>query len=405
MNNTEAHWDEVDRLFGQTRRERMQALGHCLVEVRREGSWVFDRDGNRYLDCDTSNVFNLGRRPGPIVEAARRALHETDQGNFPMVSWEKAELARRLSEIAPRGLECTVFSVMRGEAIDCAGKLARGITGRTELLTMPGAWHGETGFALTLSDRPDRERFGPLVPAVGTLPVPDVDVACAAITRRTAAVIIEVVQAENHAKSIPIGLIRALRQRCDRTGTLLVVDETQTGFGRTGRLFAIEHADVVPDVLVVGEALGAGVFPIAATLFSGDARAYLDAHPLIHLSTFGGSDLGCRIGLAALDLYAALRPWVNAARVGSELRRALTDIATRHADSVSIQGQGLLLSCDTGSAERAILLCRSLSENGVLASPGKVARRSVLLRPSLLIGEEETAFLEGAFEKALSVLA
>ena len=399
---SDALWGRLRTRFGAARHERMQALGHDRIEERREGSWVFDEQGKRYLDCDGSGgIFNLGRRPAEIVAEAKRALRETDQGNFPMVSWEKAELARRLADFTPSGLECTVFSVMRGEALDFACKLARGSTGRTQLLTVDGGWYGETGFALTLSDRPDRERFGPLIPDVGTIAFHDVSAACDAVTTRTAAVVVEVVQAENHARMLPEGMLEALRRRCDRVGALLVVDETQTGFGRTGRRFACEHASVVPDVLVLGEALGAGVFPIAATVFTQKVNAFLNSHPLIHLSTFGGSDLGCRVGLAALTVYERERPWVNAARAGSTIRQRLSEVVSQHGRAVSVRGQGLLLSLDLETAQRADRFCRVLSEHGVLASPGMVARRSVVLRPSLLIGDEEIETLVQAVDAAL----
>ncbi len=398
-------WAQFRRRFGASRHARLESLGHARVETARDGSWVFDDRGQRLLDCDSSGgTCNLGRRPAPIVDAARRALRQTDQGNFPMMSWEKAELARRLARFTPPGLECCVFSVMRGEALDFACKLARGSTGRTQLLTVDGGWYGETGFALTLSDRPDRQRFGPLIPDVDTLPFLDTGAACKAITRRTAAVVLEIVQAENHARALPDGMLQALRDRCDRVGALLIVDETQTGFGRTGRRFACEATGVVPDALVLGEALGGGLFPIAATVFTSRANAFLNRHPLIHLSTFGGSDLGCRVAIAALDLYEATKPWDNARKVGAELQRRMMGIAARHPPSFSLRCSGLLLSLDLGSSDRATAFCRKLANEGVLARPGRVAPRTVVLRPSLLIGSEETAWLERAVEAALQDL-
>lgn len=398
----ERFWDRFRQHFGASRHTQLQSLGHARVECAREGSWIFDDRGQRLLDCYSSGgICNLGRRPAPLVDAARRALRQTDQGNFPLMSWEKAELARRLAGFTPPGLECSVFSVMRGEALDFACKLARGSTGRTQLLTVDGGWYGETGFALTLSDRSDRERFGPLIPDVGTIPFLDTDAACRAITRRTAAVVLEPVQAENHARKLPDGMLQALRHRCSRTGALLVVDETQTGFGRTGSRFACDAARVEPDVLVLGEALGGGLFPIAATVFTQRANAFLNRHPLIHLSTFGGSDFGCRIAMAALDLYESQKPWLNADQVGLELQRRLTRLVAQHPTPVSVRGSGLLLSLDLGSSDRATKFCRKLADEGILARPGRVAIRSVVLRPSLLIGTEEVAWIERAVEAAL----
>ncbi len=378
---------DYSRIVSSAHVKNLKSLGLDIIEARREGPYVHDTEGNRYLDCNTAgSIFNLGRRHPEVVSELSRAMHGTDQGNFPMISREKAALAKSLAAFVPGELDCSVFSVVRGEAFDFACKLARGFTERGELIALDGSWFGQTGFALSLSERADKEDFAPLVPEVRILSHGDPAAAQGLITKKTAAVVLEPVQAENHCR-VPDGdWLRALRRICRRAGALLIFDETQTGLGRTGRRFAFEHFDVLPDVLIMGEALGAGLFPIAATLFTQRINRFLNRHPLIHLSTFGGSDLGCVVARKALEVYEGTRPWENASRLGSRLRSGIERIIESHGSVIrSVAGMGLLLSIDLKTPAKARSFCKKMAGAGVLASPGEVAKHTVVLRPGLTI--------------------
>lgn len=371
-----------------------------------EGAWLLAEGGRRILDgLSGDGICNLGRRPATVVEALRVALDETDQGNFPMISREKADLAAALAAWAPGDLDATVFAVMRGEALDAALKIARGHTGRVTLVSPDGAWYGETGFALSLSDRPDGARYGPLIPQTRIVPFGDLDAAREELARGAAAFVLEPIQAERHAREAEPTYLQGLRDLCDRYGALLVLDETWTGFGRSGHRLASERAGVVPDILVLGEALGAGVFPIAATVLRSDVTRFLKDHPLIHLSTFGGSDLGCRAALAALDAYEREHAWDRAARAGARLREGLEVIRSRRPGMLSsVAGRGLLLSLDLGDSERAAAFCRAAATAGLLVRPERLVPRAVLLAPSLLVTTEEIDCILNAVDAALTAL-
>lgn len=393
--------NDVDPMIPQSRMRVLQALGHEFLEGRREGAYVFDQNGKRYLDCcGSAGTFNLGRRHPELVAELRQAMRETDQGNFPMISKEKALLGQALANFVPGDLECSIFSVVRGEAMDAACKIARGFTGRTQLLTVDGGWYGQTGFALSLSQRPDRDTFGPLIPDVLVMPFGDLGAAKKTITAKTAAVILEPVQAENHCRAASPDYLCGLANLCRAQGALLILDETQTGFGRTGRKFAFEESGIEPDMLVLGEALGGGLFPIAATILTQRVNAFMNAHPLLHLSTFGGADLGCRVACKALEIYEREKPWLNAAKMGEQLLRQLGELAGR-GPIRSVAGKGLLLSLDVGAAEAATAFCRNSAAQGVLATTGAVATNSVLLRPSLLIGESDVGAILSAFKNVV----
>ncbi len=373
-----------------------------VIEGAREGAYLFDRDGKRYLDCcGSAGMFNLGRRHPELVAELKRAMRETDQGNFPMISQEKALLAQALADFVSGALECAIFSVTRGEAMDAACKIARGFTGRPELVTVDGGWYGQTGFALSLSQRTDRDAFGPLIPGVIAVPFNDSSAAKRAIGAKTAAVIVEPVQAENHCRAATPEYLSTLAGTCRAQGALLIVDETQTGFGRTGRRFAYEESGIAPDLLVLGEALGGGMFPIAATMLTQRVNAFMNAHPLLHLSTFGGADLGCRVAIKALEIYNREQPWSSAAKAGALLAQGLSELEGRGAIR-GVAGKGLLLSLDLGSRESAVAFCGALARHGLLAEPGAVAEHTVVLRPSLLISDQEAAAILDAVKKAAS---
>lgn len=392
------------KLVSAARAKRLKALGHDFVEAERQGLHLHDTAGNKYLDCYcAAGIHNLGRRPEAVIAALRRSMHETDQGNFPMISREKAGLAEKLAAFVPGRLECSVYSVMRGEAFDFGCKLARGFTGRAEILAPTGSYFGHTGFALTLSEIPDKDDFAPLVPAMRMVDFRDPEDVRQAITNDTAAVIFEPLQVENHCRAWPAPIIEALWQRCGETGTLLGVDETQTGFGRTGRRFAFEALGLDPDFVILGEALGAGVFPIAATILTQRLNRFMNEHPLIHLSTFGGSDLGCAVGQAALDQYEHLRPWENAAALDARLRDGLEKLCAKHRRVLrDVAGMGLVWSLALTSPTRATSLCRQLAAHGVFAKPGEVATHTVVLRPPLTITEHDLRGLLGAVGEALA---
>jgi len=371
-------------LFGSGRAEYLAGIGHDFLEGSRDGALIRAVEGKEYLDCVSSmGIFNLGRSNSNLTHALRDAIHHTDQGNFPLISREKADLAERLARFLPGELDCSVFSVTRGETVDFACKLARAATGRTEILHLQGAYHGETGFALSLSDIPGMDRFGPLLPRVRRVPFSNPERDSSLVTASTAAVFMEAIQVENGCRIMEPEHAQAWARLCRRQGALLVLDETQTGFGRTGTRFAYEALGVDPDVVIVGEALGGGLFPIAATVFRQRLNTFMNAHPMLHLSTFGGSDVGCRVALQALNLYEEIRPWENA----STLEKRLGHIA----EDLRVQGKGLLWALHLDSPDMAQRFCRSCAQEGILLLPGRIATHTVVIRPPLTITESETS--------------
>lgn len=397
---------EAERVFSRSYVDLLRGKGHDFLEQEGKGSCLADSDGKECLDCYTSGgMYNLGRRNEAITSRFIKAIDETDQGNFVMPSDYKALLARRLAAFVPGTLDCVLFGVTRGESMDAACKLARGFTSRPELVTVDGGIYGECGFALSLSERQGKDQFGGLIPGVKTVSFGDVDAARKAVTSRTAAFVMEPVQAENHCRMADAGYYRQIRALCDANGAKLIFDETQSGFGRTGTRFFFEQTGVQPDILIIGEALTSGMFPMTAMVFTPELKRFFDVHPLIHLCTFGGHDLGCLVAMAALDEYDRLAPWDNAAGLGKRLMEDLSTLAAGTPGKiVSIAGKGLLISIKLPSGDLALKFCAAAKQAGMLVNTGRQDGTTVLIRPSLLVSNEEEDRIVDICTKIIDVL-
>jgi acetylornithine/succinyldiaminopimelate/putrescine aminotransferase len=383
---------DAEKVFSVSLLNLLREKGHDFPEQGYSGSILNDSDNNSYLDCCTSSAtFNLGRRNAAIVERFKEAIYETDQGNFVMPSQEKALLSRKISAFVPGNLDCVLYGVTRGESMEAACKLARGFTGRSDLITVNGGCYGESGFALSLSERKGKEQFGQLIQSVKVIPWGDIEAARRVIGPKTAAVVMEPIQTENHCRTADKSYYAQVRELCDKTGAKLIFDETQSGFGRTGTKFFFEQIGVTPDILIIGEAITSGMFPMTAMVFTAELKGFFDIHPLIHLCTFGGHDLGCLVAMTALDEYNRLKPWDNAAHWGDVLLKELSSLAKKNSGKVlSVAGKGLLISLKLANQSLALKFCLAARKAGLLVNTGSVDPSTILIRPNLLINKEET---------------
>jgi len=385
----------------------MRAAGLDIIEGERSGAWVTDVDGTRYLDCFTSaGSFNVGRRNPRVVAAAHAAIDHLDNGNFLLCSDQKAQLAGRLAEITPGDLSCTMFGTGGGEAIDFAIKLARGASGRPKIISTINGYHGHTGFALSAGGRGAfREPFEPLMPEFEQIPFGDVAALEAAVDGETAAVLLEPIQGEGGIVVAPPGYLAAARAVCDRSGALLILDEIQTGLGRTGRLWASEHDGVVPDIMASAKSLGGSLVPISATVFTEDLREFLIPSPFIHLSTFGGSDLACAVALEVLAVIEETGLVEHAAAMGERLFAGLDRIAGAHPGVISeVRGRGLMAGIQYSEDSLGPRMSYHLARHGILAIYSGNEPSVMRLMPSLVIDPDEIDLLLAALERAIEDL-
>jgi acetylornithine/succinyldiaminopimelate/putrescine aminotransferase len=392
---------ELGDLFRQSLAQTSDApLG--LEIARAEGAWLMARDGRRYLDFIAGiGVSALGHGHPEVIAAIeaqmRRHLHVMVYGEYVIES--QVLLARRLTELLPRGLSRVYFTSSGAEAIEGSLKAARKFTGRDGFVAFDGAYHGDTLGALALAGNPAfREPFGELPGPVRHLPFGDV-AALEQIDSSIAAVVIEPVQAEGGVRIAEAGFIRALRELCDRAGALLIFDEVLTGFGRTGKLFALEHFGVMPDVVVMAKALGGGL-PLGAFCGRDELIGTLSHDPpLGHITTFGGHPLSCAAGLAALEVIVRERLWERAAAIGTDLVRRI--LAMRTSKIAAVRGIGMLVGIEFHDAELAHRFVAATIARGVVINWTLNAERVVRLAPPLTIAPAEVDFALDAMQKAL----
>ncbi len=355
-----------------------------------EGPWLTDTQGRRYLDWLAGiGVLNLGHRPPAVLDAIRaqldRHLHVMVYGEY--VQQAQVEYARALAKAAPMPEAQVYFANSGAEAVEGALKLARKVTGRKRIIAFERSYHGDTLGALSVLGVPElRAPFEPLLPEVGFMPFGWGE-PVAFIDERTAAVIVEPVQAEAGVRVPPYDFLPALRKRCDEVGALLVFDEVQTGLGRTGALWAGEHWRVAPDILVVGQALGGGL-PLGAFLATRRIMEALADHPpLSHLTTFGGHPVSCAAGLATFRATLADDLPKNAAEQGGVVQLTLAGL--REAGAIrEVRAKGMLVGVELDSVERSRAVVAACQRLGLLVGAALHDERVLRLTPPLNLPDD-----------------
>jgi acetylornithine/succinyldiaminopimelate/putrescine aminotransferase len=397
--------------------------GMDFVPGRREGIYLWDADGKkRLINCHCNGgVFNLGHRHPVIVETLQRALEELDIGNSHLLSEQRAALARRLADLAPGNLPYTVFAVGGGEAVDFALKLARAHTGRPGLISARGGYHGHTGLALAAGDPAYRDPFGPMPPGFVQVPFGDIDSVAATMDNNTAAVILETIPATLGMPMASPGYFSELRALCNRHGALLIVDEVQSGLGRTGKVWAIEHwadparvvdnptqagACVEPDILVMGKGLSGGIYPIAATSYREELNAFMHANPFIHVSTFGGAEVGCAVAQAVLELTGDPDFLKQVNDLAERFASGLEQLQERYPETlVRVRQLGLMIGLVFPDETCGPLMTKLMYEEDVLAVYANNDQRVLQLLPPLITNAIEAEEVLGALDRALAMLS
>ncbi len=390
---------EFARHVNRGKVEAFEALGLDLVMGAREGSWfhdAFDLE-RRWLNCHCNGgVFNLGHRHPRVVAAVRGGLDALDIGNHHLVSGWRAELARRLAATTGDRLTGVVFGVGGGEAVDLALKVARAQTGRPGVVSAIGGYHGHTGLSMAAGDAQYRDPFGPNLPGFTQVPFGDLDAMAAAVGDETAAVILEPIPATLGMPLPPPGYLREVEALCRDLGVVFIIDEVQTGLGRTGSVWFHTQEDVEPDIVVTGKGLSGGVYPITATLMTAELHALFDRHPFVHISTFGGAELGCVAALTVLDIIEEPGFLERVEGVGRQLEVGLDGIGAE------IRRRGLFMGLRFEDPAGGILAAQRLIHAGVFALFANNDRSVLQLLPPLVITDDEVTWLLATTRAALT---
>jgi len=377
-----------------------------LVPGKRGGALLRDMDGKAFLNCHSNGgVFNLGHRNPRIIKAVTEAMKSYDISNHHLVSGPRAVLARMLAETMPNGLDQVVYGVSGGEAVDLALQLARGVTGRKEIVSAKGGYHGHTGFALATGDRKYREKFSPMPPGFRQVPFNSIERLERAVSEKTAAVIFETIPATMGIVVPDREYFRAARRVCDRHGALLIMDEVQTGFGRTGRFWGFEHFRIKPDIVVMGKGMSGGIYPISATVYHRKYRWFFREDPFVHISTCGGSEIGCHAAMEVIRISREPSFLEHVRFISGLLRRGIEDISLRYPDmKMKARGIGLMMGIEFRDEITALLLVKLFFENGIYVVYANNDPRVIQFLPVLVMTEKEAETVLKKIDRAVKTL-
>ncbi len=397
-------WNAYLRRFPKTKdRDRDRAL----VEWSGEGSVIRNIYGEEYIDClGGYGIFSLGHRHPEVVRAVKDQLDRMPLHSQYLVNPITAEAGRRLAEVAPGSLKRTFFCNSGTEAVEGALKLARLHTRRQRFISAENSFHGKSMGSLSVTGRPVfREPFQPLLSEVTFVPYGDAAAIERAIGRDTAAVILEPVQGEGGVIVPPDEYWPRVRTICSKHGVLLIADEVQTGLGRTGALFGVNHWGVVPDILCLAKALSGGVIPCGSFTTTDEIFSAFHANPMWHSSTFGNNPLAATAASMAIEITVRDRLPERAARLGEALLRRLEALRAKHPKLIlEVRGKGLLIGLEMRDEALGAALAEKLYARRVLVAYALNRPRVIRIEPPLNIPEQLLDRLVEALGESLPAL-
>ncbi len=353
-----------------------------IVITRGRGALLWDINGKEYIDCTGSyGVCIVGHSHPRVVGAIRRQAETLISCHGSFYNNIRSELMQKIVQIAPKGLSKVFLGNSGAEAVECALKLARKFSGKPEIIAMVRAFHGKTMGALSATwNKKYREPFEPLVPNFKHVPY-NLQKVKEAVTEKTAAIIVEPIQGEGGIRVPPDGFLQGLREICDERETLLIFDEVQTGFGRTGKMFACEHWGVIPEIICLAKSVAGGL-PLGVTITKEEVMSSLNVGE--HTSTFGGNPLVCAAACAAIDVMVEEKLPERAATLGRYFKERLEDLQTRYKIIREIRGLGLMIGVELRFDVLNIIL-KSMNKGVLILDAGRNVLRFL---PPLVIKRE-----------------
>jgi acetylornithine/N-succinyldiaminopimelate aminotransferase len=361
-----------------------------LIEVESaEGIYIIDKSGKRYTDLISGvAVNNIGHRHPKVVDAIKnqvdKHLHVMVYGEF--IQDAQINLANKLKAVLPGSLDC-VYAVNSGtEANEAAIKLAKRVTGRMEIVSFRGSYHGSTNGSLSISGNEVKKMaYRPLMPEVRFIHLNNHE-ELSQISEKTAGVILETIQGDAGVRIPENNYLKALRKRCDEVGALLIFDEIQCGMGRTGKLFAFQHFDVIPNILTLGKALGGGM-PIGALISSQENLSLFTHSPMLgHITTFGGHPVVCAAAASTIEVLQNEINWNEVEKLGSYIEKELGSLP----QIKEVRRKGLMFAFDMESAEIVNKVVEACLEKGIITFWFLSHPYSFRISPPLTISMEET---------------
>jgi putrescine aminotransferase len=374
------------------RKSVTEAGGHAAIEWSGQGCHFEDIFGRRYIDClGGYGIYSAGIRHPKIVEAVLNQLRRMPLSSQELLDPLRGALAELLGELAPGDLQYSFFINNGTDAIEGAMKLARLYTGKAGFVACLRGFHGKSYGALSIMGKAEfRSAFEPLLEDVYFVPFGDAPAVdgelrkAAAVGLEIAGVVVEPIQGEAGAIVPPDDYWPQLRRICDRHNVLLIADEVQTGLGRTGKMFGVEHWEVVPDIMCLGKALGGGVMPLSAFMSTPDIWKVLEPNPFVHSSTFGGNPLACAAGIAAINVTLEEDLPGQAAVTGEYFLGELKKLQAQYRDVLlEARGRGLLLGLEFVDEDFGYAVSAGLFKRGVLVAGTLLNSKTIRIEPAL----------------------
>ena len=400
--------------FLDYRKSVTEAEGYAAIEWTGQGSHFRGLFGQEYIDClGGYGIYSAGIQHPKVVKAVRDQLGRMALSSQELLDPLRGALANLLGELAPGDIQNAFFINNGADAVEGAMKLARLYTGRAGFIATLRGFHGKSYGALSIMGKAEyRHPFEPLLEDVYFVPFGDADAVEEELRRAhlvghdIAAVIVEPIQGEAGAIVPPDDYWPRLRTICDEYDVLLIADEVQTGMGRTGKMFAVEHWDVAPDILCLGKALGGGVMPLSAFMSTPKIWKVLEPNPFIHSSTFGGNPLACAAGIAAVNVTLEEDLPGQAERTGAYLIGELEKRREHYPELLlEVRGKGLLIGLKFASQELGYQVAAGLFRRGVLVAGTLLNSKTIRIEPALNIAREVVDKVLAALDETLHEVA
>ena len=405
MNYLEETLESYEQYVNPAMARLFRFMGLATIEETAEGIYITDNNGKKYIDClGGYGSINLGHSNKEVVQACKDQMDKMPLSSKILVNSKMAELSKKLAEITPEGLKYSFICNSGTEAVEGALKIAKIATGKSEIIATKGGFHGKSLGALSATGRElFRTPFMPLLPGFKHIPFGDIEALEAAINENTAAVIIEIIQGEGGVILPPEGYIQNLSKLCTKKGIILIVDEVQTGMGRTGKMFACEHYDIKPDIMCLAKALGGGVMPVGAVIATEKLwEKYIEA-PLLHTSTFGGNPLACVAALKTIEIIERDKLAEKTAEKGTYLISKLKELQKKYPTVIAeVRGKGLLIGIEFCTEGLGGMLMSEAIDRGLLVAYTLNNEKIFRIEPPLIITTEEidqvVSILDTCFE-------
>ena len=374
-----------------------------------------DVTGRRYLDClGGFGIFNVGHRNPKVVKAVSAQLQRQPLHSQDLLDPLRAMLAKALAMLTPAGLDFSFFCNSGTEAVEGALKLARAYDpAKQTIVAATKGFHGKSYGSLSASAKAEfRRPFGPMLPNIEHVPFNDLPAlrdmmtSCKAVGEDVGAVLLEPIQGEGGVNIPDDDYLPGVRALCDEFGSLLILDEVQTGMGRTGKMFCCEHYGVAPDIMCLAKAFGGGVVPAGAVVGRREIFSRLFDNPFLHTSTFGGNPLACAAALATINVLIEDKLPQSAAVLGERMLAGLRAAAAGHQDIVvDVRGKGLLMALEFHDDATGFELGKRMLDRGVLVSGTLVNARVIRVEPPLTITQAEADYVCESVKESLASMS